>query len=178
MGSGPVLPIISFGLQAFSMVNQASEQAAANRAAQQQAEYNAAIAARNAQAAEQARIRELEISQREEQDQDLTTAAELGFQLAQQGASGLDAGAGSLLSVRDANRVIGRLNTLNIRNRRETSAYDFARQAQSHTDRSQAFQAEASNIGSRSVVPSLLGGLGGLGLKAYSRFAPRKRRSK
>ena len=173
MGFETVLASASLASQGLSLLSGFSQRQAADSNARQEAAYNAEISARNARAAELARVRELEISQREEQTADIKAAGLLGLQRAQQGASGLSLESGSLLSLREASRVAGRLDTLNIRNRAETSAHDFARQRDSFSLRSDLSRRRSRQSSSTNNLISLIGGAASLGQKAYKRFKPR-----
>ena len=127
------------------------------------------IAQRNANTAEQARIRELEVSQREERETDAETASLIGAQSAAQGASGLSAEIGSPLAVRRSTETLGRLDVLNIRNRHEAKAANYAGQRDNFLLQRDAKTYQASQVTAPSAL-SFAGGLGSLAANAYGKF--------
>lgn len=129
----------------------------------QASNFQKQIALQNAQIAEENADRAILDSQLRQQEQDELTAAFIGDQIAQQGASGLSVSSGSSRRVRSTARRLGRQDALNIRKAGEDEARNFRIQATGQRNR-------ATALGTRGQT-SLLGGF----LKASSSLVSRAR---
>lgn len=115
MGFDPIT-LIGVALSAAGSVASGMAQAQAARAQAEIDQMNAEIAEDNA-------ARAIHRSQVEAQDQDMLTAAMIGEQISQQGASGLSGR--SQLLVRKAAAELGRKDALNVRQAGEIEAYNY-----------------------------------------------------
>lgn len=96
---------------------------------QQAYNYQAMVADRNKQVALQNSERATQNAQIAAQQQDQTTRALLGEQIATQSASGLRIGGRSQMLTRKSARELGRLDALNIRQAGDIESYNFKVQA-------------------------------------------------
>jgi len=102
-------------------------------AAMQAAAYQKKVADMNAQIAQDNAKRAIERTQIEAQDNDAEVRAMFGAQEAGQSASGLALGGRSQVMTRKAAAVLGRRDTLNIRQAGEIEAYNYKVQAENQT---------------------------------------------
>ncbi len=114
-----------------------------------------ALALKNKLIAEDNAQRAILLSQEEQYDMDMETAATLGEQEVIQSGSGLSLNSASFIRTRDAARQLGRIDALNVREAGQI-------RAQAYRNESDAFTAEAQ-AASRAKTNSLLGGLLGVG---------------
>lgn len=150
-GIGTIISALGSAVGAMSAVSQAQYQA-------QVAKNNSVVAANNAQIAS-------EQSQREQQSNDEKTAALVGSQIAIQSASGLDAGRGSTLRVRQSTQRLGRRNALNIRQQGTYDVQNFMQQSENFKAESAAQSNNATGAAIAGVIdvasamaPSLVSG--------------------
>lgn len=115
-----------------------------------QSRYQAAIASRNAQIAKDNASRAVYKSQIDAQMQDTQTTAMIGQQESLQAASGLSLNSESSRRLRRSAAILGRLDTLNVRQAGEVEKYNYLTQAAN-------FEAE-SRMAQFGGVGSLLGG--------------------
>ena len=137
-----------------------------------QASYQAKVAEMNADIARDNATRTIERSQVNEQEQDDQTRAMLGVQEAAQSASGLDINSESSRRIRKASRILGRKDTLNVRQDAEIEKYNYLVEA--------ANQDAAAKMARIGGMGSLLSGfinaggsLLGRSTSSGSGFAPR-----
>lgn len=93
------------------------------QAAQQQADYQSAVARNNQQIANNYATMEMQKGAADAENQDRKTRAVVGNQLAVEGASGLDVNSGSLVDIRQSSAELGKLDSLTTFNNAEKSAY-------------------------------------------------------
>lgn len=132
---------IGLGLSALSGVVGAVGSIAAGQ-------YQAAVARRNQQVANENAKQEIEAGQAAAQQQQLKTAAVVGAQKAAQGANGLDVNQGSAVDVRASTEELGDLDALTIRNNAARKAYGF--------------KTQAANYGAEASADTMAGYIGGM----------------
>ena len=111
-----------------------------------QASYQAKVAEMNAEVANDNAKRTIDRTQIEEQDNAAENLALIGEQEAAQGASGLSINSESSRRIRKASRVLGRKDTLNIRQAGEIEKYNYEVEAANQT--AAAGMARIGGIGS------------------------------
>lgn len=143
------------------------------------AQYQGQVAKMNTKVAEENAQRALERSKIEAQDNDLQTSLLLGEQVAAQGASGISLTSKSFMKTREATRLLGRRDTLNIIQGGEIEAYNY--KVDKENFKAQASAAKLQGYGAllegavgattafAGVKPSLVGG--SKSSKALTRFA-------
>jgi len=99
-----------------------------------------------------------EASEQQTQNQDFKTRAALGAQLAAAGASGLEAGSGSLGNIQESTARLGRYDTLQTKYASEKQAVDYVNQAGSFEGQAEVARMQAGN----SMTAGWIGGLGSL----------------
>lgn len=132
-------------------------------AAAQSANYQAAIAERQAEVNRINAARAIETSQQQQLEQDQQTRAFLGEQIAAQSASGLRIGGGSAMLTRKSARELGRLDALNIRQAGEVEAYNWKVGAEDAAASAGFAKMQANNSlleGFMTGAGTLVGGLG------------------
>lgn len=127
-------------------------------AAMQAASYQKKIADMNAQIAQDNARRSIERTQIEAQDNDAEARALLGAQEAAQGSSGLVLGGRSQVMTRKAARVLGRRDSLNIKQAGEVESYNYKVQAANQTASGNLAMME----GRSNMLGSFLGAAGSL----------------
>jgi hypothetical protein len=141
----------------------AYESGQANSAA---AAYQSAVAANNAQIAQQNSRLDIQAGETASFNQGLKTRAAVGQEKAAQGASGIDVNTGSAPAVRAGTAQMGMLDALTIRSNAAKEAYGQEVQATSDTAQSQLDTMEseqASTAGDIGAVGSLLNGVSTVG---------------
>lgn len=128
----------------------------------QAANFQAQVAARNAQLERDNAVREIQRSQVEQQEQDLVARAMLGEQLAEQSASGLSVNESRSFDLaRKGLQQTARLDALNIRQEGELGKYNsLIRAMEFDTERSAALarKRNATIGGALDITSSLIGG--------------------
>jgi len=122
--------------------------------------YQSQVANYNAKIAKQNAIRTQERAQLEAQENDRQTAEMLGSQEAIQGASGLSITGKSAAAVRARTRVLGRRDTLNIRQAGDVESYNYKVQQAQFKAQSKALKTSAY-IGMAGDVLSAAGSIVG-----------------
>ena len=171
MGFAAAAAIAAVAGSAVSLI--AGHQQAVQQAelAKHQAEIDKQVSEQNARASALARDRQLEVSQQGEREKDAEIEARVGHQLNAQGGSGLSVASGGFRQTRQATKILGSLEKLNIRNQNDIRAHDLTRQ-----QRNYQFQANAADFRSKNTGVSPLGLIGGalsLGAQAYNKFNPK-----
>lgn len=137
-----------------------------------QASYQAKVAEMNADIARDNASRAIERSQVQELEQDDQTRAMLGAQEAAQSASGIDLNSESSRRIRKASRILGRKDTLNVRQDAEIEKYNYLVEAEN-----QSSAAKMARIGGMSSLLSGFvsagGSLIGRSSSSASSFVPR-----
>ena len=139
----------------------------AGNAAAEAHRYQAMVADRQREVMLTNAERALQRSQAEAQQQDQTTRALLGEQLAAQSASGLKIGGRSQMLTRKSARELGRLDALNIRNAGQIEAYNYKVAAEDSSNAALFERSSASNSqlsGWLNAGSALIGGVGNLKL--------------
>lgn len=152
---------ITLGLTILSTVVSAAGSVMQGQAAQQQAEYQAAVARQNQQIANQYADQELQKGNAEYENQERKTRAAIGSQLAGQGASGLDVNSGSLVDIRSSTAELGKLDSLTTYNNAEKSSYGYKVKATSFANEAQLYDQKGDNAAMAGWIgagSSLLGG--------------------
>ena len=161
------MAMVSMGMQAFGAVKGFQADKAAGKAAQNSANYNAAvsrnnaiIAQRNAQLAAQEGNAEVAAKQAE-------TKAKIGAIAAQQGGSGVNMNTGSAVDVRSSASQTGQLSALNIRSSAVRKVYGYKQQESDYLSQAGLQEAEGKNArtaGDMNATTTLLGGLSQAGI--------------
>lgn len=167
---GPVLPVVAVVAAvagtALSVAGQI-QQGKANEAA---SNYQAQVAANNAQLAKQQAQETNAAGEQQTAIQQMKTRATVGAIRAAEGASGVDVNTGSNVDVRSSAAELGQLDALTIRSNAARQAYGYETgatsfQAQSQLDRATASQ--AGTAGFFGAAGSLLSGASSVA-KEYS----------
>jgi len=127
--------------------------------ASNQADYQAAVAQRNASITQQAAKYQEAAGSEQEQQQLLKTAGFVSAQKAAQGSSGLDVNTGSGVAVRASSAALGDLSALEIRS--NTARAVYGDQIQEQADLTSAANYRAA--GENQLFGSILGGVGQAG---------------
>jgi len=168
---GTIATVAQVGLGiAGSIIGAASEAEAARQAAN--------TAAKNKEIAEENAVRALLISQEEQFDTDMETAALLGEQEAIQAGSGLRMDSGSFIQTRKAARQLGRIDALNVREAGRIRAEAYRNEGDAYAaDQAAAQRAEGNAVlsGWLGVGQSIVGGASKLVSAAPNRNNARMR---
>ena len=131
-------------------------------AAMQANKYQQQVLARQAAQMEENANRASYAAQVNQQQQDMTTRALLGEQIAAQSASGLSLGGKSQMLTRKAARELGRLDALNIRQAGDVEAYNFRQIAQDKFDELKFTKGQAGSILLSGFLDAASAGITGL----------------
>jgi len=134
--------------------------------------YQAGIAAMNAQIAKQTAAYDTAVGEVQAQQQGMKTRAQIGQTRAQQGASGLDVNSGSNVQVRASEAEIGAEDQALIRSNAAFNAYSAEVQAANDTAQGQVDTMAASNSQTAGLIggfTSILGAAGSFGSK-FTKF--------
>lgn len=151
--------VIGTGISAYGAVVGGMEQ-------QQTANFQAQVAKNNATIAAQNATYATEAGESKAQQQEMSTRALIGSEVAAQGSSGLDVNSGSAAKVRSSAAALGTLSTMNIRNNALREAYGFTQQSQNFGSESEL----DTTKGKDAMTAGIVGGIGSLvggGAKAY-----------
>lgn len=138
------------------------------KAGKNAADYQAQVAANNAQIATQNETLAIESGEQTASNQSMKTRATVGATVAGQGASGVDVNSKSFTDVRAGEAELGHLDALTIRSNAARQAYGYAVKAVSETAQSKldTSMGEQSMLsGEIGAASSLLGGASSAGSK-------------
>lgn len=143
--------IIGAGISAYGSVVGGIE-------ARQTANFQAQVAKNNATIAAQNATYATEAGESKAQQQEMSTRALIGNEVAAQGSSGLDVNGGSAVKVRSSAAALGTLSELNIRNNALREAYGFTQQSQNFESEGELDTAKGKNA----MTAGIVGGVGAL----------------
>lgn len=170
------------GMSAISQYQAGKYNAAVAQNQQVIAQNNQILAQRNQNIAKQNADLALEQGQAQEQAQRQKTAQMIGAERAAMGASGVDLGSGSALSVQTSTAETGELDALTIRNNSMLQSRNYLNQAENFGTEAMNFANQASSYGVQAelansqanwgVANSILGGASGVSDKwlSYQRW--------
>lgn len=161
-----MIATIAGGLQTGMQVIGQLTQGEANKGA---AEYNASVAAANAQIAKNKAAMAGAAGTAQVEQAQLQSRAKIGGLIASQAASGLNVNSGSALDVRSSAEQLGQLNAITVRSNAARQAYGYQTEAASDTGQQGLYQSEAKNAMPAAEIGAAGTVLGGVG-SAASRY--------
>lgn len=155
MATSLAMAAISTGIGVFSSIKQGQAQ-------QAQAEYQAKVAQKNADLAEQQASAQRMQGYENMQAQRLKTARLIGQQRAQAGASGVAVDSGSFEDVAEDTKAAGEFDAINAYNAAIDKSYNSEIQAWNYESQAAGYQSQADSIGSTSMLSAIGTGIGGI----------------
>lgn len=164
-----MIATIAGGLQTGMQVIGALTQGEANKGA---AEYNASVAAANAQIAKNKAAMAGAAGTAQVEQAQLQSRAKIGGLVASQAAAGINVNSGSALDVRSSARELGQLNAITVRSNAARQAYGYNVESASETGQQGLYKSEADNAMPAAYLNAGGTVLGGVGSAAsnYSKF--------
>lgn len=141
-GTLSLIATIAGGLQTGMQVIGSLTQGSANKGA---AEYNASVAAANAQIAKNKAAMAGAAGTAQVEQAQLQNRAKIGGLIASQAASGINVNSGSALDVRSSAQQLGQLNAITVRSNAARQAYGYDVESASDTGQQGLYQSEANN---------------------------------
>lgn len=154
---------LSTGFQVLGSIQQGKAEKAS-------AEYNASVAAANAEIAKQKTAMAGAAATAQTEQAQLKTRAQIGGIITSQAASGINVGSGSALDVRSSARDLGQLNAITVRSNAARTAYGYQTEAMSYDAQSKLDKFQGSSAMTASEINAGGTVLGGLG-DAANRYA-------
>lgn len=142
------------------------------KAVKAQAEYNASVAAANAQIAKNKAAMAGAAGTAQVEQAQLETRAKVGGIVAAQAAGNIDINSGSALDVRSSAKQLGELNALTVRSNAARTAYGYETEAASETGQQGLYKSEADNAMPAAELNAFGSVLGGTSSAAsnYAKF--------
>jgi hypothetical protein len=137
------------------------------QAQQGAANYNAAIADRNAKIASENATHAGQAGEQQAAMSEMKTRAAVGAMKANQAASGVDVNSGSPLDVQSSAASLGELDAISIRSKATRDAYGYTNQSTSFTEQGQLDRSTGGNAaaaGDINAATTFLGSAGDAGL--------------
>lgn len=168
-GTLEIISLVAGGLQAGLGVIGSIKQGEAQKA---QANYNASVAAANAQIAKNKAAMAGAAGTAQTEQASLETRAKVGGIVAAQAAGNIDINSGSALDVRSSAKQLGELNALTVRSNAARTAYGYQTEAASETGQESLYRSEARNAMPAAELNAFGNVLGGASSAAsnYAKF--------
>jgi hypothetical protein len=168
MGFDPVS--LAVGTAVLGAGSSALGSIASGNAAAQNANYQSAIAMRNAVIAEQNAQHAIAVGQTRAQAKSLEGASKMGKIKASQAASGIDVNTGSAVDVQASERAINKLDTETVLNNAQLEAYGYRTQAANYLSDSQLRKQEASQAQESGLLGAATGVLNSVSKLPFDKF--------